>query len=268
VVDQLGGAGGSAEAESVEAFLPRFAGVCGTEDQLLSEVVYGGGSDQHGRVGDAEVMQDALDRSRASLRIVRFRPANRRAALPARTAARPSSSGARPAQARSASASLPRPGMFAPRGEKEPYKAIQALENGSPAALIAARCERIAATHPSQRIAALTLAGLLALGQDQDMAIRNLGQVLMSGTEIAKDRLLRHYSPIRSLSIRAVNPAATVPLSRDLVAMLLVQLHTAAGQLDWAESAATQLRDSLVANALHLQLAIRRQQDPTAQPRW
>jgi hypothetical protein len=188
-------------------------------------------------------------------------PANRPAVRPARTAARPSGSRARPGQARSASASLPRPGMFAPRGEKELCKAIQALENGSPAALIAGQCERIAAAHPSQRIAALALAGLLALGQDRDLAIRSLGQVLMSGTEIANDRLLRRYSPVRSLSIRAVNPAATVPISRDLVAMLLVQLHMAAGQLDWAESAATQLKDSPVANALRLQLAVRRQQD-------
>ena len=54
---------------------------------------------------------------------------------------------------------------------------------------------------------------------------------------------------------------------RDLVAMLLVQLHLAAGQLDWAESAATQLKDTPVASALRLQLAIRRRQDVAGQPR-
>ena len=73
VVDQLGGAGGSAEAESLEAFLPWFAGMCGAEDQLLADLVYGAGPDQHGGVGDAEVMQDALDRARASLRVVGLR---------------------------------------------------------------------------------------------------------------------------------------------------------------------------------------------------
>jgi hypothetical protein len=97
--------------------------------------------------------------------------------------------------------------------------------------------------------------------------VRSLGQVLKSSTEIADDPLLRRYPPIRSLFTRAVNSAATVPLSRDLGAVLLVQLHTAAGQFDWAESAATQLKDSPVANALHLQLAIRRQQDLASQPR-
>jgi hypothetical protein len=156
--------------------------------------------------------------------------------------------------------------MFAPRAEKELYQSIQALHSGSPAALVAARCERIAAKHPGQRNAALTLAGLLALGHDQDLAIRSLGQVLVSGAEIANDRLLRRYCPVQSLSIR-VNPPATVPLSRDLVAMLLVQLHIAAGQLDWAESAATQLKATPVAHTLCLQLAVRRQQDMDAQPR-
>src|ERR1700728_1457959 len=73
VVDQLGGAAGSAEAESLEAFLPWFAGMCGAEDQLLAGLVYGGGPDQHGRGGDGEGMQDALDRARPSLRIVGFR---------------------------------------------------------------------------------------------------------------------------------------------------------------------------------------------------
>jgi hypothetical protein len=62
-------------------------------------------------------------------------------------------------------------------------------------------------------------------------------------------------------------PSSNVPLSRDLVAMLLVQLHMAAGQLGWAESAAAQLKGTPVANTLRLQLAIRRRQDVIDQPR-
>jgi Protein of unknown function (DUF4236) len=184
----------------------------------------------------------------------------------ARPAAQPASPAARLSEARSASRSVPRPGVLAPRGEKELYKTIQTLHSGSSAMAVAARCERIAAAHPGQRIAALTLAGLLAMSHDRDMAIRNLGPVLASGAEVADDQLLRRYSPVRSLSIRAVEPAATVPLSRDLVAMLLVQLHMAAGQLDWAQSAAAQVKDTTVANAMRLQLAIRYQQNRPGQP--
>lgn len=79
VVDQLGGAGGSAGAECIEAFLPSFAGMCGTEDQLLAELVDGGGSKQDGWIGDAKVLQDALDGAGASLRVVGFRAGARAA---------------------------------------------------------------------------------------------------------------------------------------------------------------------------------------------
>jgi hypothetical protein len=188
----------------------------------------------------------------------------RRPARPAATrAARPA---ARPAKTKSASASLPRPGIFAPRGEKDLFQIIRGLQGGSPAVLAAAQCERIAARRPSQRIAALTLAGLLALSQDRDLAIRSLGQVLVSGAEIANDQILRRYSPIRYLTIHVVDPPAPVALSRDLVAMLLVQLHMAAGQLDWAEFAAAQLKDTPVADALRLQVTTRRQQALAVQP--
>lgn len=198
---------------------------------------------------------------------VRHTSGNRTKAAAHRPAVPPVRPAARPAPARSASAPLRRPGMFAPRGEKDLYQSLRALSSGSPALTVAARCERIAAARHRQRIAALTLAGLLALGHDRDLAIRSLGQVLVSGAEIADDRLLRRYSPVRSLSIRAVDPAATVPLSRDLVAMMLVQLHMAAGQLDWAESAAAQLKNTPVAHALRFHLAGRRQQDAVAGPR-
>jgi len=73
VVDQLSGAGGPAEAESIETFMPRFADMCRAKDELLAALVDGGGSVQHGRVGDAEVVQDALDRARASPSVVAFR---------------------------------------------------------------------------------------------------------------------------------------------------------------------------------------------------
>jgi hypothetical protein len=68
-------------------------------------------------------------------------PALRPATRPAHPAAQPARS-ARQAQAKSASEPLPRPGVFAPGGEKELYKTIQALHNGSPAAGVTARCER------------------------------------------------------------------------------------------------------------------------------
>ena len=83
----------------------------------------------------------------------------------------------KPARARSAPASPPKPGLFAPKGEKHLY-AILARAQGVSADVMAARCEQVAAKFPRQRIAALTLAGLLALVvhvQERPLRLRGHG---------------------------------------------------------------------------------------------
>ena len=69
VVDQLSGASGSAQANGFEACLPWLDGISGAEDQLLAKLVYRGGARQHGRAGDPEVLQDALDGTGKALRM-------------------------------------------------------------------------------------------------------------------------------------------------------------------------------------------------------
>lgn len=64
MVDQLGGAGGSAEADCVQACLLYLGGLCGVEDELFAELVDRGGACQSGRAGHAEVVRNAFDRAR------------------------------------------------------------------------------------------------------------------------------------------------------------------------------------------------------------
>jgi len=160
-------------------------------------------------------------------------------------------------RATSAPAAPPKPGLFASKGEKRLY-GILARAQGMSAATAAARCEQAATEFPAQRIAALTLAGLFALGTDRDMAIRTLGQVFASRVEIADDEFLRRYAPVKSFRMRANGRDVAVPLSRDLVGMRLVQLHTLARQFDWAESAAAELKDTPVAQELRRMLTAAR----------
>jgi len=160
-------------------------------------------------------------------------------------------------RATSAPAAPPKPGLFASKGEKRLY-GILARAQGMSAATAAARCEQVATEFPAQRIAALTLAGLFALGTDRDMAIRTLGQVFASRMEIADDEFLRRYAPVKSFRMRAHGRDVAVPLSRDLVGMRLVQLHTLARQFDWAESAAAELKDTPVAQELRRMLTAAR----------
>jgi hypothetical protein len=168
-------------------------------------------------------------------------------------------------RATSAPAAPPKPGLFASKGEKRLY-GILARAQGMSAATAAARCEQVAAEFPAQRIAALTLAGLFALGPDRDMAIRTLGRVFASRVEIADDEFLRRYAPVKSFRMRANGRDMAVPLSRDLIGMRLVQLHTLARQFDWAESAAGELKNTPVAQELRRMLTATRGNASPAEP--
>lgn len=63
---------------------------------------------------------------------------------------------------------------------------------------------------------------------------------------------------MKSFRMRANARDVPVPLSRDLVGMRLVQLHTLARQFDWAESVAAELKDTPVAHELRQMLVAAR----------
>jgi hypothetical protein len=180
-----------------------------------------------------------------------------RKSAPSRRAAAPQAARAKsatPARPRA----TPKPGLFAPRAEKRLYEILTDTRPGVSKAARAARCEEIAAKFPRQRIAALTLAGMFVMSSDQDLAIRTLGEVFASRVEVADDGFLRRYAPVKSFPMRVNGREVDVPFSRDLVGMWLVVLHMTAGQFDWAESAARELKDTPVAHDLRRQLAAAR----------
>ena len=193
----------------------------------------------------------------------------RRSAPPRRAQSRraPSPRAVKPQTARPSSprAAPLKPGWFAPKGEKHLYAVL--ATDGIGSVNYAARCEAIAARYPCQRIAALTLAGLFLLKDDPARAIRDLGEVFSSRIEIANDDFLRRYAPVRTFPMPAGDREVAVPLSRDLIGMRLVQLHTRAGQFDWAESAAAELKDCPVAQELFRRIAAARQVRRLAQGR-
>lgn len=156
-----------------------------------------------------------------------------------------------------AAQAAPKPGMFALKGEKRLYKILKA--NGVGQAGLAVRCEQVAEKFPDLRIAAATLAGLFALSEAPAVAIRALGFVIDSGVEIAHDPFLRRYAPVKAYAMDSGHGLQQfVPLSRELVIMLLATVHMVAGHLDQAEATATQLEDTPVARELGRKITARR----------
>lgn len=156
-----------------------------------------------------------------------------------------------------AAAQAPKPGLFAPQGEKRLYKILAMKGLGQVG--YAARLEQVAEKFPGQRIAAATLAGLFALNADRTRAIRALGYVADSGVEIADDPYLRRYAPIKVFAMDAGDGRKEpMPLSRDLVIIQLATVHMLAGDLDQAEATATGMKDTPVASEVRRKIAAAR----------
>lgn len=155
-----------------------------------------------------------------------------------------------------AAQTAPKPGMFAPKGEKRLYKILATNSLGQ--AGRAAQCEQVAEKFPGQRIAAATLAGLFALSEAPAVAVRALGFVVDSGVEIADDPFLRRYAPVKGYTMDAGDGRKEfVPISRAVVIMWLATVHMVVGQLDQAEAMAAQLEDTPVARELRRKIAAR-----------
>jgi hypothetical protein len=161
----------------------------------------------------------------------------------------------RPAASRAVPTS--KPGLFAPKGERQLYQ-ILATDGLGPLGR-AQRCDKIARQYPRLRVAALTLAGLFSLGHDYPMAIRTLEEVYATGIEVANDKFLRQYSPIRSFPVDAIDGSkSNVAISRELIRVRLAMLYMVAGDLDRAEAMTAEVINAVVAAELRRKIAARR----------
>src|SRR5215210_2014233 len=102
-----------------------------------------------------------------------------------------------------------KPGLFAPKGEKQLYKAIRAQDVQA--------IRRVGDDHPDFRLASYSIAGLMLLIDDPETAERLLDDAFASGRDPAADRFVATYLLTRlELSI-AEGITAELPINRDAV---------------------------------------------------
>jgi Protein of unknown function (DUF4236) len=140
------------------------------------------------------------------------------------------SSGSRAASPRSSApspvAALATPKLFAPKAEKQLFKAWKAQD----ANLIA----QVGEQYPDAQVAAFSLAGLMLAGVDGDRAVLLLKQAFASGVDPASGPFFRSYvSGAVELEI-AEGVTAHVPLGRDAVGLTLAELYQSDEKLDEA----------------------------------
>ena len=155
-------------------------------------------------------------------------------------------SGGRKGSSRSRAAAAPatpvspaRPGFFAPKGEKQLYKAIKAQD--------AKAIQAVGDEHLSFRLPAYSLAGLMMLTSDEVTATRLLEEAFALGTDPGSDPFVRKYLFTQlELSI-AAGVTADLPINRDAVGLALAELKQDAGDSDAAIDVVEQLEPTAYA---------------------
>jgi len=128
---------------------------------------------------------------------------------------------------------LKKPGLFAPKGEKELYRAIKAQNVQA--------IKQVGAEHPDFRLPSYSLAGLMMLTKEPAEAARMLSEAFTTGKDPAEDKFISTYMyTYLELSI-AQGVTAELPVNRDAVGLALAELKQEEGDLDGAIDVVEQL---------------------------
>ena len=133
-----------------------------------------------------------------------------------------------------------KPGMLAPRGEKELYRAVQAQD--------VAAMERISQEHPDFALASSTLAGFLTVSAGDNARARDLlAWVFATGQDPAAHPFMAKY--VSAQMALTVVPGVTAELGPDRngVGLALAELHQDAGDLAAAIDVVEQLEPTTFA---------------------
>ena len=126
-----------------------------------------------------------------------------------------------------------KPGLFAPKGEKQLYKAIKAQDVSA--------IKRVGEEHPDFRLASYSLAGLMMLTSEASEAERILDEAFATGNDPAADKFVTTYLFTRLELSLASGVTAELPVNRDAVGLALAELKQDRGDVAGAIDVVEQL---------------------------
>jgi tetratricopeptide (TPR) repeat protein len=129
--------------------------------------------------------------------------------------------------------------MFAPKGEKQLYKAIQDQDT--------AAIKAVGDEHPDFRLPSYSLAGLMIMNDEPGEAERLLADAFATGEDPAEDKFVSSYLYTRLELNIAEGVSAELPIDRDAVGLALAELRQNEGNLDGAIDVVEQLEPSTYA---------------------
>jgi tetratricopeptide (TPR) repeat protein len=146
---------------------------------------------------------------------------------------RASGSGSTPARQQAAPPSPGKPGMFAPKGEKELFRAIKAQD--------AKAIKSVGVYYKDFQLPSYSLAGLMMLTDEPNEAEQLLSEVFATGKDPADDKFVSNYLFTRLELSLAQGVMAELPVNRDAVGLALAELKQAHGDLKGAIDVVEQL---------------------------
>ena len=136
-------------------------------------------------------------------------------------------------------AALPKPGLFAPRGEKDLYEAVKAQD---PHAI-----RKVGDEHADFRVPSYAIAGLMLLDKADPEAESLLTPVFASGAEPATNAFMQTYVHTQLDLPIAPGVTATLPINRDAVGLALAEVMQRRGDLAGAIAVVEQLEPTTYA---------------------
>ncbi|MGI9117191.1 MAG: DUF4236 domain-containing protein [Gaiellales bacterium] len=133
----------------------------------------------------------------------------------------------------------PKPGLLAPRGEKDLYAAVQTQD---PHAI-----RRVGDTEADFRVASYSIAGLMLLDTADAEAESLLEPVFASHSDPAADAFMRTYMHTRLDLPIAPGITATLPINRDAIGLALAEVKQRRGDLAGAIDVVEQLEPTTYA---------------------
>jgi tetratricopeptide (TPR) repeat protein len=126
-----------------------------------------------------------------------------------------------------------KPGMFAPKGEKELYKAIKAQDVKA--------IKSVGVYYKDFLLPSYSLAGLMLLTDEPAEAEQLLSEAFATGKDPAEDKFVSSYLRARLELSLAQGVTAQLPVNRDAVGLALAELKQDQGDLEGAIDVVEQL---------------------------
>jgi tetratricopeptide (TPR) repeat protein len=143
--------------------------------------------------------------------------------------------GSRAGSTAQAPAAVPpkKPGLLAPKGEKQLYKAVRAQDVKA--------IRQVGVEHVDFRLPSYSLAGLMMLTSEPTEAEQLLGEAFATGKDPAEDKFVSSYLFTRLELSLALGVTAELPVNRDAVGLALAELKQDHGDMAGAIDVVEQL---------------------------